>query len=234
MSETILVGHANIQSRLRGLRVLAQYGAVGFGTCETNGLEDAAVEGYTPFFGGKGHPDRRAGDTCVWRRNDRTHLGVMGMRIAKPSSPDRIAGLPRFASCQMFASGGLGKIALWELHPHYIGEAASDPTVDRVAKVAAGMDDLVLMLPALEMMGYANIVVGDFNVPRQADTAGWTDPWDVLERLGMSLHEDNIDGAGVSPRLQIVATQTIPAVDLRSDHNGFVLELAEAPRSKRR
>src|SRR5688500_11032971 len=120
---TLRIGHANVLSKARAVRHLASQGLDAFGTCEPNGPEGLTVDGYTPSFGGVGHPDRRAGDTCVWRRNDHTHLGVFGLRIAKPSEPARIAGLPRFASAQIFSGGGgLGPVALWELHPHYIGE----------------------------------------------------------------------------------------------------------------
>jgi hypothetical protein len=226
---TLRFGYANVQSKARGAKHMAAQGFDGLVTVETNGLEDLQLEGYTPFYGGRGHPDRRSHDTCVWRRNDHVQIGVLGYRVARPSEPERIAGLPRFASCQILGGTGLGlPVALWGLHLHYIGKAYDEPATDRVAKTSEGMDNFLILLDAFESMGIANVVLGDMNVPRTRSTEGWQSPWDVFDALNFTVFDYGIDGGGISPKLRLVTWDKIPMARFRTAHDGAAVEVAKA------
>lgn len=240
MAKRAKVGHANIDGNLRGARVLAsrRRGLMAFGTSEmTRAMNDYdGIAGFEASFGGEGHPDRRALDTAVFRRKATTvHHGVMGMLTSEKSTPRKVAGLPRFVTGQLFFSGELEmNIGFWELHNHYIGKAHDQPGTDRVQKTDEGMRDLLVLLRAIEKIGYANIVVGDFNVPRNVSTPGWLSPWEMLARLDYQIvpgrahpaKDLRIDGAGVSKRLAIEDVDVLSKSLLGSDHPGFVLTVA--------
>jgi hypothetical protein len=230
------VGHVNSDGNMTGIRRLANHKAnpVGIGSCEMSRVGtsrlDAALDGYVPFFGGQGHPSPRARDTVVYRRDGgTTHLGTMGLRTSRTSTPEKVAGLPRFVSGTLFRSHELDmQIAFWELHNHWAGPAADDPQADRIEATDEGMWDFRTLLRAMEQIGFANVVVGDINVPHNTPTPGWLSPWEVFEDLKMSTFAQHIDGAGVSPRLRIEDKKTFTREEMDSDHPGFLLGLVKA------
>lgn len=238
------VGHVNTDGNMRGLRLLANRdrNLMAFGGCEMDRVMDdfpkGGIRGFEHFFGGEGNPDRRALDTAVFRRRSTTvHRGWMGALLSEESTPEKVAGLPRFISGSLFFSEELEMdIAFWELHNHWIGPAHDNPDADRVRETDQGMHRLHRLLAGVEGMGYANIVVGDFNVPPNVSTPGWFSPWEVMQRLDYRLVPGRrknakglrIDGAGVSKRLRIPEVEVLSKEEVRSDHPGFIMEVTPA------
>jgi hypothetical protein len=223
------IAHGNVQKSLLGAQRVIKGRPLAAGMCETVSLSGAlaAVRGYDSFHGGKGHTDRRWEDTAVLRRKrGTTHLGVLGYRTARPAEPEMVAGLPRFASCALFSSEGLGRVALTELHNHYAGKAASNPDAKRIQETDQGNRELRRIWRLLEDLGFANVVVGDLNVPAGAETPGWLSTWEVFESLGWEVVQRHIDGAGISRQLELDDVEDIPKAELHSKHNGFVLTLS--------
>lgn len=224
MATTVKFGHANVKSNWRGIKTMSNQDCLAFGTSETNRLKSrvATLGSYESFFGGLDHPNRRRDDTAVFRQKRLIHTGAMGLLIAEPSSPAKMAGMPRFASMMSFQVPGIGIMALWEIHLHWIGPAVNDPDVDRVHKTSEGMDRLFHLLKGSEAAGIKNMVVGDFNTRQEADTPGWDDAWDILQALKFKTLAHGIDGVGISPKLEYVGgLDIITKKQLGSDHDGF-------------
>jgi hypothetical protein len=222
-------GHVNVHSSRESVtRLIREVPArpAAVGVCEANGLEGTRWPGFdAPFVGGLEHTSPRSGDTMVLRRTRGVeHLGVDSLLLSPASEPDKVAGLPRFSSTIKIHCA-LGRITFTEIHNHWAGPAADDADADRIAKTHTGMVNLGLSLDLWEMQGFTNIVVGDFNVPRSARTRGWLDPWEMLSRRGMEIHDRHLDGVAVGEGLKVERLRWIPAEELDTDHPGVIFQV---------
>lgn len=227
------IAHANIHRSVAGARRLLKDRPLAAGVCEAVSIEReiGQLEGYDPFFGGRGHSDPRWGDTAVLRREKGTrHLGSLGLLISEAVEPEKVAGLPRFISTALFDSEALGRVALTEIHNHWIGPANENAEIARVAEAHEGAIACRRIWGALEGMGFANVIVGDINIRAGAASPEWTTTWEVFTQLGFYQVKRGLDGAGISPRLHLLDVEDIPQEELHSDHDGFLLTLERASR----
>lgn len=224
--------HGNVHKSLTGTRRLLRGSPVAVGACELVSIngevrELARERGYSPFYGGQGHHDSRWGDTGVLlRETNTTFHGNMGLLLSEAVEPEKVAGLPRFSSTVLFDSEE-GLLALTELHLHWIGPANENADTARVQQTHRGMVKLRRLLTAIEAMGYANVVLGDLNIPKEAASPGWLTPWEVFEQLGyQDLSRWHLDGGGISFALRVEEVETISKEELDSDHPGISVRVS--------
>lgn len=222
MTETIRFG--NVHSRADGIDLLVKGKPLAAGASEAQlPAYVKRVPGYRSFFGGEGHPSDRWADTVVMRRQRGTvHHGCQGLLLSRAVEPERVSGLPRFASAALFGCS-LGPLAVVSLHLHWIGPAADNPEEPRVEETDEGMHKLIAYLRFLGNVGYQVVVGGDLNVPEEERTPGWMDPWEAFDMLGYkTVDRWRLDGAALSPGLRLASATTLQGLH---DHPGIELEV---------